>query len=295
MRKGFIKIPRRIYEEKQWNVKRVYSELDAFFDIYASACIRNRTEPDGTKLKQGQLSISMRTLADRWLWNQMKVKRFLQALERKGYLSVVSNKFKTIITILDYGQDEVLNSVNNKGVTPVTPPVTPLLHDCYTETPINKVFCEVGVTPPVTQGVTPPVTLNKEYKNIDIINNNPPLPPKGKVDYDWSIVSDDIKPIVENWVQYKKEKKQTYKPTGFKTFCKRLIELSGNDPIKAKLIVEQSMANNWAGIFELKQYGTTQNNYGNYQGTATNPSDDQMVRDASSLIDSLAAKRRNGG
>lgn len=262
MSKGFIKIPRRIYEEKQWNIKRVYSELDAFFDIYASACVRNRTEPDGTKLKQGQLSVSMRILADKWLWNQMKVKRFLQALERKGYLSVMSNKVKTIITIIDYGQEEVLNDVKNSGVTPVTQPVTQVLHDCYTETPTNKGFQEVAVTLPVTLPVTPPVTLYKEYKNINNINNinnTPYNPPKGESSYDWRVIDDNMKPIVEDWLRYKREKKQTYKPTGFKVFCKRLIELSGNDPIKARAITENSMANNWAGIFELKQgaRGTT--------------------------------------
>ena len=119
MCKGFIKIPRRIYEEKQWNVKRVYSELDAFYDIYASANARDRTEPDGTKIRRNQLVISYRSLADKWLWNQMKVKRFIQALERKGFVKVESDRFKTILTIIDFGAEE------SKGVTqPVTPSVT---------------------------------------------------------------------------------------------------------------------------------------------------------------------------
>lgn len=75
---------------------------------------------------------------------------------------------------------------------------------------------------------------------------------------DLSIVSTDMLPVVQTWLAYKKEKNQSYKPTGFKSFYKKLCELSGNDPQKAMAIIEQSMANNYAGIFELKQ----SNNYG---------------------------------
>lgn len=75
---------------------------------------------------------------------------------------------------------------------------------------------------------------------------------------DMSIVAPNMLEPVETWLAYKKEKNQSYKPTGFKSFYKKLCELSGNDPQKAMAIIEQSMANNYAGIFELKQ----SNNYG---------------------------------
>lgn len=173
MCKGFVKIPRRIYEEKQWNVKRVYSELDAFYDIYASAYTRDRTEPDGTKIKRNQLSISYRTLADRWLWNQMKVKRFVQSLEKKGYIQVESNKFRTIVTIIDFGTDvetTSTTSVTPSVTQPVTPSVTPLLHPKpFIQRGSEGVGVTPTVTPSVTQSVTPTVTLNKEYKKEEYI------------------------------------------------------------------------------------------------------------------------------
>ena len=93
----------------------------------------------------------------------------------------------------------------------------------------------------------------KHNNGNNIYNIIPPLPPKGESSYDWSVIDDNMKPIVDDWLRYKREKKQTYKPTGFKSFCKRLVELSGNDPVKARAIIENSMSNNWAGIFELKQ------------------------------------------
>ena len=73
-----------------------------------------------------------------------------------------------------------------------------------------------------------------------------------------SFLQKDFIPIVEKWLLYKKEKKQEYKgQTSIKTFCKKLIEYSNGDAIIAEAIIEQSIANNWAGIFELKINGMT--------------------------------------
>jgi hypothetical protein len=75
-----------------------------------------------------------------------------------------------------------------------------------------------------------------------------------------SIVAQNMVEPVETWLSYKKEKAQSYKPTGFKTFYKKLCELSGNNPQVAMAIIEQSMQNNYAGIFPLRN--NNNNNYG---------------------------------
>ena len=81
-----------------------------------------------------------------------------------------------------------------------------------------------------------------------------------KISLDMSIVAPQMLEPVEIWLAYKKEKNQTYKPTGFKTFYKKLCELSGNNPQTAMAIIEQSMQNNYAGIFPLRN--NNNNNYG---------------------------------
>ena len=58
--------------------------------------------------------------------------------------------------------------------------------------------------------------------------------------------------VIAKWLEYKKEKRQTYKPKGLESFKRRLMTFSGGDPIIADAIVEQSMANNYAGVFPLK-------------------------------------------
>ena len=82
-----------------------------------------------------------------------------------------------------------------------------------------------------------------------------------KSQLDMSIVSSEMREVVETWLSYKKEKAQSYKPTGFKTFYKKLCELSGNNPQVAMAIIEQSMQNNYAGIFPLRN-NNNNNNYG---------------------------------
>lgn len=81
-----------------------------------------------------------------------------------------------------------------------------------------------------------------------------------KVQLDLSIVAPNMLEPVETWLAYKKEKGQSYKPTGFKTFYKNLCKYSNNDHDTAMQIVELSMQNNYAGIFPLRN--NNNNNYG---------------------------------
>ena len=58
---------------------------------------------------------------------------------------------------------------------------------------------------------------------------------------------------LEQWLQYKQSRRQSYKSDkSILIFCKHLHELSGGNVDIAMQVVEQSMANNWSGIFPLK-------------------------------------------
>ena len=102
------------------------------------------------------------------------------------------------------------------------------------------------------------VTYDKLAELVDYLRSvNKPK----KSQLDLSIVTPNMLEPVETWLSYKKEKAQSYKPTGFKTFYKKLCELSGNNPQVAMAIIEQSMQNNYAGIFPLRN-NNNNNNYG---------------------------------
>ena len=81
-----------------------------------------------------------------------------------------------------------------------------------------------------------------------------------KSQLDLSIVAPQMLEPVKTWLAYKKEKGKMYKPIGFKNFYKKLCELSGSNPQVAMAIIEQSMANNYDGIFPLRN--NNNNNYG---------------------------------
>ena len=93
-------------------------------------------------------------------------------------------------------------------------------------------------------------TTSKEYKNIENINKENK---KEKSDLP-EFVEDAYKEIFSDWLQYKKEKRQTYKSEkSLKTCYDKLLKLSGNSPAVARQVVDQSIANNWSGLFEIKQ------------------------------------------
>lgn len=58
-----------------------------------------------------------------------------------------------------------------------------------------------------------------------------------------------MKSTIEKWLDYKKERRENYKPTGLKSLLSavenKLKEYPEQDVIN---LVEESMANNWQGI-----------------------------------------------
>ena len=61
-----------------------------------------------------------------------------------------------------------------------------------------------------------------------------------------------ISEALDKWIAYKKERNQSYKPTGLKVCAKKLKELSNNSQELAMRIVDESISNNWSGLFPLK-------------------------------------------
>lgn len=58
-------------------------------------------------------------------------------------------------------------------------------------------------------------------------------------------------PHIERFLQFKKEKGQSYKPIGLRGMIKNLMEHSGGDPASAAKIIDRTIANNWNGLFPL--------------------------------------------
>ena len=85
---------------------------------------------------------------------------------------------------------------------------------------------------------------NKEKAKKEVAKKN---------SFDYSFVEPQFRKPFEEWLKYKRIKKQMYKRQCDLELCyKKLKKYSGGDAKKATLIIEQSMTNNWNGLFELK-------------------------------------------
>lgn len=75
--------------------------------------------------------------------------------------------------------------------------------------------------------------------------------------FDYSFVDPQFRKPFEEWLKYKRSKNQMYKRQCDLELCyKKLKKYSDGNVEKATLIIEQSMTNNWSGLFELKKTST---------------------------------------
>lgn len=74
-----------------------------------------------------------------------------------------------------------------------------------------------------------------------------------KEEFDYSFLDSRFKEVFFDWLEYKKSRNQKYKSQySLETCYKNLLKLSDNSPDKAREVVNQSIANNWSGLFNLK-------------------------------------------
>ena len=107
---------------------------------------------------------------------------------------------------------------------------------------------KVSPTPPLKENIS-------EFKEKERISKDIP-----KKETDLAFCLPSFVPIMEEWLEYKQKRKESYKTEASVRKCyQNLVKLSDNNAAIAQLIVDQSIANNWAGLFELKNHGTPNN------------------------------------
>lgn len=105
----------------------------------------------------------------------------------------------------------------------------------------------------------------KSIVSIDKQTNNKQETNKQEVD---SFVSLEFIDSYSLWLEYKKQRKESYaNELSREAFYKKLLKLSDNNPTIAIQIVNQSIENNWSGIFELKDSGKKTSRFNNTKGT----------------------------
>jgi hypothetical protein len=158
-------------------------------------------------------------------WTIQKVRTFFNLLKNDSMINIEGLHKTTRLTVCNYDIYQDMQQANNTQITSKQ-------HADNTQITSNK--------------------NDKKEKN----NIIPPNPLLGEM----SFIEAEYKETFGMWLFYKKNRKQKYKDDKSIELCyKRLLKISNNSPDTARLIVEQSMANNWSGLFELKQDGKNWN------------------------------------
>ncbi len=219
---GWIKYYRKSIQDPLY-FSEPFTKWQAWTDLLLLA---NHKESTFTKrgigivIYTGQIGYDLETLAKRWKWSRGKAERYMKSLETDMKIVRQKSNVTTIISICNYIEYQSGDKANSKANSKAK----------YQKTDTNN-------------NIKNKNEKNKEYIIIDFAQN-----------FDFSFCTSGYEDLLKTWLSYKKSKNQTYKSEdSIKIFYKKLIEYSGSDLDKAKIIIENSMCNNWAGIFPMKE------------------------------------------
>jgi hypothetical protein len=190
-----------------------------------------------------------------------------------GALLSTKTYYKVLNDLQDFGLIEVEKGINNFKAPKIC--IKKLKYsdeNDYTQTPeiqipesSSMVKIPIQLTELLTKLPTRLLTeLTTELTTVlttskDILNTKRHLTLRLKdnktdVFLNTDFVSENYKPIFQRWIDFKKSRGETYKNSdSLQTFYKKLLRYSNNDIERAIIIIENSIANNWAGIYEMKE------------------------------------------
>jgi len=114
---GYVRLYRSMRYDPLWMKKRIFSQAEAFLDLYMEASGTERIityKRREFKLRRGQLITSQWALAKRWEWSRGSVENFLHKLEMRNTIAIKTFKIRppsTLITILKYNALNPNNSI----------------------------------------------------------------------------------------------------------------------------------------------------------------------------------------
>ncbi|MDD3416797.1 MAG: hypothetical protein PHY47_22855 [Lachnospiraceae bacterium] len=234
---GWVKLYREILEKPIW----IASTPEQKTVLITILLMANHEEKEWEfkgeryKCKPGQVITSLESIqkmAGKSISIQ-NIRTSIKRFEKYNFLTSESTNRNRLITICNWGTYQEDVELKNDNLT-----------SCLTSS---------------QQATNKQLTTNKNDKN-DKKNNTGGN--SAKIQSWIQLVDDDYRDTVSMFMEYKIERKETFKTEkSFLLMVERLKRLSGGNPEKARLVVEQSMANNWAGLFELKNR--------NYEQTTT--------------------------
>lgn len=222
MAEGWIKLHRKLLDNSLWTCEP-FTRGQAWVDLILLA---NHEYgfffKRGVKVEvqRGQVGISEVGLSDRWRWSRTKVRKFIKDLEKEQQITHQQNNVTQVVTILKYDeyQQKEQQTIQQK---------------------------DSRKTPKEQQK-----DINKNDKNKENEKNNKDV----TYNFDFSFLNSSFYDLFIKWLDYKSARKEKYKTQESVELCyKKLLKFARSDIGTATQIIEDAMANNYAGFFEPKQ------------------------------------------
>ena len=143
--KWFVRVPFELFESSFWMMKP-FSKKEAYVDLFklANASGKSMYETRGVlvTLEEGEVGISLILLAERWGWDRKTVKRFLDSLDKMGYVDCkfdnVGTKIKLLQWIPKKRKDGTASGTPNAQQTPTKRDTTKSVYSYNNEERGNK-------------------------------------------------------------------------------------------------------------------------------------------------------------
>ena len=112
---GTYNVSRKVWDHPVFKDEK-YTEREAFMWLVGAACWRPHAIRSGSsvlELQRGQLSHSIRFLAEKWDWKRSTVQRFIERLKKWDMVRAESGTGQNVITICNY--DKYQNKPKDNG------------------------------------------------------------------------------------------------------------------------------------------------------------------------------------
>jgi hypothetical protein len=119
MKDGWIKVFRHIEESELWFCEP-FSKAQAWIDIILIANHKKSmffVRGNKVEVERGQFAYSEETLAKRWRWSRVKIRNFLNWLEKRSQIVQQKNRLLSIYTLVNYEHyqsDDTTDSTTEK-------------------------------------------------------------------------------------------------------------------------------------------------------------------------------------
>ena len=121
VKRGYVKVPRSVFQSEEWMEKRSFSRFEAMMSLYEQAAYTDgrlvHVRGVDVLLRRGQTVVSIRSLAALWRWSKSSVDRFLKKIRDENRddlridINTVSGTACLIVTVCelyDYGDNSTM-------------------------------------------------------------------------------------------------------------------------------------------------------------------------------------------